>query len=425
MTAPSSGNVRSSHVVGAVIGIALEVYDFTTFSYFAVAISHTFFPTKSQFLSLMLSLGTVGVGFLSRPIGAFALGRYADRVGRTPAMFLSFALMGVGIAVLCLTPGYAQIGIAAPLVVLMARLTQGFALGGEVGATTAYLLEAAPEEERGFYCSLQYCGQGMAAVLAGLVGFALASFLSAHALDSYGWRIAMALGALVLPIGLVLRWSAPETLHRTDGGYYGSQARQNRETRRIFLTATIIIGASAAGSQVFRYLTTYSIAFLHLPTDVSLAIPAVSGLFVMTCGVVGGALSDLVGRRAIMIPMEIVVVALTMPVFYVLVHVVSLPVFYGSIAALSIFSAIGAGATIVAITESLPKHVRSTVFALSYAIAQATMGGVTQPLVTWLIHASGDPLMLGWYALAAAVIGLAAKLTLAESAPRRLLVAQA
>ena len=138
--------ILKRHVAAAVAGNALEFYDFVTYAYFAVQIGHTFFPTGSEFASRMLSLSTFGVGFLMRPVGALVLGRYADRVGRKPAMMLTLGMMGVAVLGLALTPGYAQIGLAAPIIALAWRLLQGFALGGETGPTTAYLVEAAPPQ---------------------------------------------------------------------------------------------------------------------------------------------------------------------------------------------------------------------------------------------------------------------------------------
>ena len=406
------------------MGIALEVYDFTTFSYFAIAIAHTFFPSDSQFLSLMLSLGTVGAGFVTRPFGAFIIGRYADKVGRTPAMILSFALMGVAIVGLCATPSYAQIGVAAPLLVLTFRLIQGFALGGEVGSTTAFLLEAAPVEQRGRYCSLQYCSQGVAAVFAGIVGAVLASILGTQALESYGWRIAMVLGAAVLPIGWVLRRSMPETLQR-EVVAEPSQARIaapriDPKVLSLFYFALVIIGAEAAGSQVLRYMTTYSMAFLHLHASAALGVQGISGVLIIISVVLGGALSDVIGRRPVMIGAEALCTISLLPAFFWLVHMPSTVSLFASVAIWTMFAGFSAGATLVALTEALPPHVRSTTFALAYAVAQAFFGSSTQPLITWLIHTTHDPLMPGWCAFAASAVALAAKSGLSETAPRRL-----
>ncbi len=140
-------------VLGATIGNMLEFYDFVTYSFFATQIGHTVFSSKSEFGSLMLSLATFGAGFVTRPIGAIVIGSYSDRAGRRPAMILSFMMMGVAILVLALTPSYDTIGVAAPIVIILARLTQGFSLGGEVGPTTAYLMEAATAKHRGLFRS--------------------------------------------------------------------------------------------------------------------------------------------------------------------------------------------------------------------------------------------------------------------------------
>src|ERR1700742_79296 len=203
---------RKSHVAAVVIGNALEFYDFTTYAYFAAQIGATFFPSKAPFVSLLASLAAFGIGFAGRPLGGFLIGAYGDRRGRRPAMMLSFALMGVAIVAFVAMPSYAQIGIAAPIGVVLIRLLQGIAVGGDVGPTTAFLLEAAPEEHRGFYAALQYSSQGVSTLCAGVVGVALAQWMSAEALEAYGWRIALGLGAVILPIGFAIRRSLPETL---------------------------------------------------------------------------------------------------------------------------------------------------------------------------------------------------------------------
>jgi MFS family permease len=170
MTDVASPPVLKRHVAAAVAGNALEFYDFTTYAYFAIQIGHAFFPSRAPFVSLILSLMTFGAGFLLRPVGAVVIGRYADRVGRKPAMLVSLTLMGVAVLGLALTPSYAQIGPAAAFLALGWRLVQGFALGGEVGPSTTFLVEAAPPHRRGLYGSWQAAGQAAAAMAGGLVG---------------------------------------------------------------------------------------------------------------------------------------------------------------------------------------------------------------------------------------------------------------
>src|SRR6202000_1695332 len=152
---PDSKSLIGRETFAATIGNMLEFYDFITYSFFAIQIGHTFFPTQGEFGSLMLSLATFGAGFITRPIGGIVIGSYSDRAGRRPAMILSFAMMGCAIITLALTPSYASIGIAAPIIVIAARLVQGFSLGGEVGPTTAYLMESAAPGRRALAVSWQ------------------------------------------------------------------------------------------------------------------------------------------------------------------------------------------------------------------------------------------------------------------------------
>lgn len=417
----SAPRISRRHVAGAVMGIALEVYDFTTYAYFAVAIGECFFPTSSSYKGLMLSLATFGSGFLTRPLGALVIGAYADRAGRRPAMILSFLMMGVAVLSMALIPSYAKIGIAAPLLVLIARLTQGFALGGELGATTALLLESAPAEKRGYYTSLQYVGQGAAAILAGAVGVSLSALLDGQALESYGWRIALALGAAILPIGLVIRSGIPETLRQdvqTDARPVGKQ--RNGATLKVLVLGLLIISSGAIGNYIFHYMTTFAKTALHMQSAVSLAVPAVTGACIMVFGVIGGAWSDRVGRRPVMIYPTVLCLAATCPVFYYILHRPSALSLWGGLALLSASGGLGAGAALTAVTEALPKSVRSTGLSLIYALAVAIFGGSSQIVVTWLIHVTGDPMALAWYIVLTGAVGLIARWKMPETAPRRL-----
>src|ERR1700752_3127561 len=217
---PASGRVLSPFgsraIFGAPIGNLLEFYDFITYSFFAIQIGHTFFPPTPQSPILMLPLATFGAGFVTRPIGGIVIGAYSDRVGRKPAMILSFVMMGCAIIALAVTPSYETIGVAAPIIVIIARMIQGFSLGGEVGPTTAYLMEAASPRNRGFSVSWQPASQQIAATAGALAGVVLAKSMDGAALDSYGWRIAFLLGAVCLPFGVWMRSRLPETVHAAE-----------------------------------------------------------------------------------------------------------------------------------------------------------------------------------------------------------------
>src|SRR4051794_24546122 len=200
-----------SQIAAVTAGNALEFYDFVTYAFFATQIGHALFPGDPS-SKLLLSLATFGVGFLTRPLGGILIGRMADRRGRKPAMILSFTMMGLAMTGLALTPSYAAVGMAAPLMAVFFRLLQGFALGGEVGPNIAYLLEAAPPNRRGFYISLNFASADFAVLVAGLVGFGLSSALTGPQLEGWGWRVAFLVGAAIVPLGLRLRSTLVETL---------------------------------------------------------------------------------------------------------------------------------------------------------------------------------------------------------------------
>lgn len=209
-TNPPQLGVKQVAAVGA--GNALAFYDFLTYAFFATQIGDTFFPVKNSDTRLLISLVVFGVSFLARPIGAILIGTWADRAGRKPAMVLTFTMMGVSILGLALTPSYAAIGIAAPILAVIFRLLQAVALGGEVGPSTAYLVEAAKPERRGLYAGFAAATQDGGVLFAGIVGTVLSSLMTTQQLTNYGWRIAFISGASIVPFGLIMRRRLTETL---------------------------------------------------------------------------------------------------------------------------------------------------------------------------------------------------------------------
>ena len=245
----------------ATIGNMLEFYDFITYAFFAIQIGHAFFPAQSEYGSLMLSLATFGAGFVTRPIGGIVLGIYSDRVGRRPAMLVSFALMGGAILVLALTPSYGSIGMAAPIIAILARMVQGFALGGEVGPTTAYLMEIAPPERRALVVAWQPTSQEIAATAGALVGVILSKTMAPEMLDSIGWRVAFLIGAACLPIGLWMRRSLPETIVQSEHAERAERTSHLALARRhvrVIAFAVMILASGAISTYVTQYMTTYA-----------------------------------------------------------------------------------------------------------------------------------------------------------------------
>ena len=402
-------------VAAASVGNGLEFYDFVTFAFFAIQIGHTFFPGGNAYLSLMGALATFGAGFITRPIGAYVLGGYADRVGRKPAMLFSMTLMGISIAVLALTPGYTTIGIAAPIIAIGARLAQGFALGGEIGSATSYMMEAASEEKRGFMVSWQGVTQQIALSAGALVGLILSLLLSVEQLDSYGWRIALLIGVTIVPFGLMIRRSLPETLPAPDPA--DTAMPPVHSYAKVVIMGLIIIAHGTIVTYIFNYMSTYGQATLHLSTSLSMAAEFVNNFAGLFAVLIGGILSDRYGRRSVMIIPQILFALVIIPCFLWLTGGGGGTAFLVSNIILSFLSQFCFGAVYASIVESLPARVRSRVFALVYSIPVAIFGGTTQLVVTWLLRVTGSPMLIAWYMLAVAMIGLGAMLLMPESAP--------
>ncbi|MHB8530000.1 MAG: MFS transporter [Caulobacteraceae bacterium] len=409
--------ISTRQVTAAVIGNALEFYDFTTYAFFAIEIGDTFFPGHSPFIRLMLSLAAFGAGFVLRPIGSVLIGRYADRAGRRPAMVFSFSLMGLSILALALTPSFAAIGAWAPLLVVTWRLGQGFALGGEVGPTTAYLVEAAPAAKRGLYGAWQGASQNMASIAGGLVGAGLTQFAGPASLQAWGWRAAFLLGALTLPFGLLLRRNLPETLHRTEIAIGGRRSGTSlRAHAPIVVLGLGLIAAATVSTYAFTYITTYARHTLHMGAKIALLASLANGAFGLIASLAGGALSDRYGRRFMMVWPRIAFLLVIWPAFFLMARNRDSLTLIGAVAVLAILFNLSNGAVLVAITESLAKEIRGAATGAIYATSVAVFGGTTQPMITWLIHVTGDPLAPAWYVTAFTVVGRAASLLMKETA---------
>jgi MFS family permease len=412
-------------ILAATIGNMLEFYDFITYAFFAIQIGHAFFPAHSSFASLMLSLATFGVGFVTRPIGGLVIGAYADRAGRRPAMILSIAMMGGAMVVLALTPSYAVIGVAAPIVVILARMVQGFSLGGEVGITTAFLMEAAVTHRRGLSVSWQPASQQIAATAGALVGLVLSEVMSGPALDTYGFRIAFLIGAGTLPFGLWLRSSLPETLHIPEAEPTSIDASSSRlriasANARLLTLGLFILASGTIVTYLTNYMTTYAEDTLHVAANLAFATTVVSNGVGIGAALYGGWLADRAGRWPVMVWPQLAALLLTYPVFLWIVETRSAWALLGGLGILSLVNSIPYSAFYVALAEGLPKRIRGGAFATVYAVAIAGFGGTAQLVATWLIHATGSALAPAWYMLFATAVGLVAMTMMRETAPVKL-----
>lgn len=417
-TAEALAPITRGQITAAVMGNALEFYDFTTYALFAVQIGRTFFPVHTPFENLMLSLMTFAVGFVGRPVGAIVIGRFGDRVGRRPAMLLSFGLMGLGLLGLVLTPSYAQIGWVAPVLLLVCRLVQGFALGGEVGPTTAFLIEAAPLHSRGLIGSWQSASQAVASLVGAVVALEISTLLSAPQMEAFGWRIAFGLGAVVLPFGLFMRRRMPETLHRHEAALdiHPTHRGPFSHARPILLGLGMIMSFTTS-TYVLLYMTTYASQTLHMTASDSFGASVSNGACGLAFALLGGVLSDRFGRKPVMITARSLFLLAIYPAFTLMVRNHDALTLIAATGVLSALSSTSVGVALVALTESLRKDVRSTGLAIVYAIGVAVFGGIVQPYVTWLIKATGSPMAPAWYMMAAAGVGITAMALMKETRP--------
>jgi len=404
-------------VAAAGVGNALEFYDFVTFTFFAIQIGKTFFPTSSDYVTLMASFATFGAGFFARPIGAWYLGRVSDRTGRKPVLMLSMVLMGLGTAMLVLTPGYATIGIAAPVLAVVARLIQGFALGGEVGAASSYMIEASAVHRRGWAISWQQASQQISGACGAAVGLVVSLIMSAEKLQSFGWRVALGVGLVIVPFALVIRRSIPET--------HGDPAKPvltppaAASYARTCVLGCVLIASGTIATYAFNYQASYVQSKLHFAPSTALAGQVAGYLVGIFMSLGGGALSDRVGRRPVIVGSRLLYAAMIVPVLSWQLRSPEPAVTIAAAALLIIPVAVGAGAIYAAIAEMLPQQVRATSFALIYTLPVTFLGGTTQLVLEWLIHVTGNPLAIGWNLTAVALVATVAAMFLPESAPAR------
>lgn len=412
--------------VGAVaLGNMLEFYDFITFSFFAVDIGRAFFPSKDPTTSLLSSLAVFWSGFLMRPLGGVIIGALADRAGRKPAMVLTIGMMALGMLMLAATPSVETIGIAAPIIVIAGRLIQGFALGGEVGPSTAYLLEAAPQKHRAFFASWQTASQGVAAILAGLISLVLSLSLSKSSLGSWGWRVPFFLGIAIVPVGILIRSHLPETAgegedpdaaHSTMGVLRLLLAEHGR---RLILTLLVIMAATIS-FYIGANMPTYAQSSLKFTKAASDGVTLALGFASLAFTLLGGWLADRFGRRPVMVIPRAVLVLVAIPAFWLVVHQPQPFTIYGVVVLLSALSSISTAAIIVAVPEALPRNVRSAGLSIVYALSVSIFGGSAPWLVTKLIALTGDKVAPAYYLAATSLIGAIAAYMLPETRGRSL-----
>jgi MHS family citrate/tricarballylate:H+ symporter-like MFS transporter len=425
MLSPAERRAKIKAIIRVAAGNFIEAYDFVIYGYYAQYIGATFFPAGSEFASLMLAFVTFGAAYLIRPLGAIVLGSYIDKHGRKKGLILTLSLMAIGTLSIAVTPGYAEIGLLAPLIVVAGRLIQGLSAGAEFGGVTIYLLEIATPGRRGFYCSWQPVSQQLAVVFSAAIGLALTAFVPPEQMTLWGWRIPLLIGTAAIPVVLWLRTS----LEETDAFKQSHHVTHLPEVLRILAANWALIltgtGMSVLMTTSFYLITTYTPAFARqvlglVPTEVFQAT-LFAGVFNVLWLPAGGMLTDKYGARPLMLAVAAAAVVCAYPAMLFLVAGPSFGKLLAVLLLYSMFFGLYAGGLIPLLAEIMPREVRTTGFSFAFVIATAIFGGFTPAIVTFLIEATGNRAASGlWLSLAAAIsLAAAAVLPVVQSAGAR------
>jgi MHS family citrate/tricarballylate:H+ symporter-like MFS transporter len=412
---PKHGSSKLATVVRVTSGNFLEMFDFFLFGFYASAIAKAFFPATNETAALLNAFGVFWLGALMRPVGAVVLGAYIDRIGRRQGLIVTLAIMAIGTVVIAFCPTYATIGLAAPVIVLVGRLLQGFSAGVELGGVSVYLAEISTPGNRGFYTSFQSSSQQVAIFVASILGFILSELMPADTVAAWGWRIPFFVGCLIIPVIFLLRRTLEETpeflamkKHPTASEVFAS-AMAN--WRIVILGMMIAVLTTTTFYFVTVYTPTFGKTVLKLTSQDALLVTLLVAVTNFIWNPVGGAVSDRLGRK----PVLLTIACLSLLTAYPALHwLVAAPTFGKMLAVEMMFSfyfGVYSGTMLGCLVEIVPAHVRTTCFSLAFALAAALFGTFTPFASTWLIQATGDKASPGYWLMFAAVLGIVAALT--------------
>lgn len=408
-------------IFAASLGNGLEIFDFTIYSFFASIIGKLYFPSDSAYASLLMSVTVFGVGFVMRPLGSMVLGAYADRAGRKAAMLRTILIMGLGTCCIAFAPTYQQIGIFAPIILVIGRLLQGFSAGGEVGSATALLLESAGAHQKGFFVSWQSITQGISSLIGATLGVVLTFSLSEQALYSWGWRIPFIIGLAIIPAGLYIR----KHLHETYNGEITKTAQSitdnpvwqllTQHLKDFILGIFIIMSGTVLVYIVLLYMPTFMMETAHLSDTISYLFSCVAAITQIIAVYFCARYIDYIKNyKKPMVFSIILAIVFIYPTFYFLLN--SQLLWLAVIFRILLIIALGINmlTSTLLIVDALPRHVRATGTAMTYAFGVTIFGGSAQVLVTWLLEISKNPMSPAWYLIVMLLISLIATLMFKE-----------
>lgn len=400
----------SSHkkIIAGTIGNILEWYDFLIYGFFAAVIARQFFPANDEYSSLLISLATFGVGFFTRPIGGLVIGFYADKYGRKKALQLIIWLMFIAVAIFVVTPSYHQIGITAPILIVIARLIQGFATGGEYASSTSYLVEGSDDNKKTFYGSWQLFGQCLAVVLASIISMIIFKVFK-ESLDSWGWRIAFAIGLIICPVGLWIRNNLSESdefiQQQSEETLPGDKKRL--DVRKIILGFCLVVSGTVGFYVLLINMPSFASKQLGMPITsvltIQIGIVSLMAIIIPLFGI----LADKIGRKRVFLVATIGYFVMVLPLFTWVIHSPQISHMLIMQLVLGICLAAQFATMPTMLTLLFPVENRVTSLSISYNLATMTFGGFSPFIVAWLSHSWGAPAP-AYYMFAVSAISLGA-----------------
>jgi len=418
ITTPQTTGERIRSIIGGSLGNLVEWYDWYVYTAFSLYFSGVFFPTDNQTVQLLNTAGIFAIGFLMRPIGGWLMGTYADRHGRKAALTFSVLLMSVGSLLIAVAPGYKQIGVAAPLLLMLARIIQGLSVGGEYGTSATYLSEMATKKHRGFYSSFQYVTLIMGQLLAlGVLVLLQQAFLSDKQLHQWGWRIPFAIGAVLAITVMYLRRSIRESVNIDD-----KETRSSRGTIKALAehpkAVFTVIGLTVGGTVAFYTFTTYMQKFLvntsglSKPAATLISTLTLAGFMVLQP--VFGLLSDKIGRKPLLIGFGVLGALTTVPILTTLSHTKDTWIAFALIMAALIIVSGYTSINAVVKAELFPANVRALGVGFPYAIAVSLFGGTAEYIALYLKRIK-HPELFFWYVTICILLSLILYVTMNDT----------
>ena len=386
---PQTTGGRIKSIIGGSLGNLVEWYDWYAYTAFSLYFSDAFFPSDNQTVQLLNTAGIFAIGFLMRPIGGWVMGTFADKRGRKTALTFSVLLMSVGSLIIAITPGYKTIGVAAPILLVLARIIQGLSVGGEYGTSATYLSEMATKKHRGFYSSFQYVTLIMGQLLAlGVLVLLQRAFLSEKQLHDWGWRIPFGIGAILAVTTMYLRRSLQESASfdkesKKADALNGTIKALAKHPKAVFT----VIGLTIGGTLSFYTFTTYMQKFLVNTSGFSKsAATLISTLTLAVFMVIQplfGLLSDKVGRKPLLIGFGILGTLCTIPIMTLLSHTKDVWVAFALILCALVIVSGYTSINAVVKAELFPANVRALGVGFPYAIAVSLFGGTAEYIALW------------------------------------------